>query len=257
MLTVDEIRSYWECRAAGDQSAQSTTQDVYLREIERRVLTEQIDRLKPASVIDIGCGDGRTTIGIAKGFSGLKISGFDYSDAMVENARANLLSQGVTNIHFERHDIRDPLMAGGFDLAYTTRCLINLPNPDLQRLALRNIHQALNVGGHYLMIENFIEGQENFNRIRKEFGLPEIPIRNHNLFFSRDRLVADIDEFFSVEDEINISSTYYIVSRIVYSRICADGGDQADYYNDHHRYAANLPFSGEFGPVRLLVLRKK
>ncbi len=256
MLTVDEIRNYWEGRAAGDPSAQSTTQDVYLREIELKVLNEQIERLKPVSVVDIGCGDGRTTIGIARGFPGLTFSGFDYSDAMVENARANLVAQGFANVHFERHDIRDPL-TGHFDLAYTTRCLINLPDWDLQRLALRNIHHALNVGGYYLMIENFIEGQENFNRLRREFGLPEIAVRNHNLFFSRDRLLSDIDELFSVEEEVNISSTYYMVSRIVYSRICADNGAQPDYFNEHHRYAANLPFSGEFGPVRLLVLRKR
>lgn len=256
MLNVDEIRNYWEGRAAGDSSAQSTTQDVYLREIELRVVAGQIERLKPASVMDIGCGDGRTTIGIARGFSGLKFSGFDYSDAMVENARANLVAHGLKNVHFERHDIRDQL-TGCFDLAYTTRCLINLPDWDMQRLALRNIHQALNVGGHYLMIENFIEGQENFNLLRREFGLPEIAVRNHNFFFSRDRLISDIDELFSVEEEVNISSTYYMVSRVVYSRICADSNDQPDYFNGHHRYAASLPFAGEFGPVRLLVLRKK
>lgn len=256
MLNVDEIRSYWEGRAAGDPSAQSTTQDVYLREIELRVLTEQIERLKPGSVMDIGCGDGRTTIGVARDFSDLKFFGFDYSDAMVENARTNLVAHELENVRFERHDIRDKLTSC-FDLAYTTRCLINLPEWDLQRLALRNIHQALNVGGHYLMIENFVEGQENLNHVRREFGLPEIAVRNHNLFFSRERLLADIDDLFSVKEEINISSTYYMVSRVVYSRICADNDVQPDYFNEHHRYAANLPFSGEFGPVRLLVLRKR
>lgn len=256
MLTVDEIRNYWEGRAAGDPSAQSTTQDVYLREIELRVLIERIERLKPASVVDIGCGDGRTTMGIARGLPSLEFSGFDYSDAMVENARANLAVQGFSNVVFGRHDIRDPL-ADRFDFAYTTRCLINLPDWELQRIALRNIHQALHAGGHYLMIENFMEGQENFNRLRREFALPEIAVRNHNLFFERNRLLLDIDGLFSVEEEVNISSSYYMVSRIVYSRICADSDVQPDYFNEHHRYAASLPFSGEFGPVRLLVLKKK
>ena len=256
MLTVEEVRSYWESRASGDSSAQSTTQDVYLREIELRVLIEQIERLKPASVVDIGCGDGRTTIGIAKCLLSPNFSGFDYSDAMVENARANFAAHGLSNIVFGCHDIRNPL-ADCFDLAFTTRCLINLPDWELQRLALRNIHHALHVGGHYLMIENFIEGQENFNRLRREFGLPEIAVRNHNLFFDRSRLLLDIEKLFSVEKEINISSTYYMASRVVYSRICSDSGTQPDYYDDHHRYAASLPFSGEFGPLRLMVLTKK
>ena len=60
-----------------------------------------------------------------------------------------------------------------------------------------------------------------------------------------------------LEEEINISSTYYLVSRIIYSKICAETGVQMDYFDDHHRYAAGLPFSGEFGPVRLICLRKK
>lgn len=256
MLTVDEIRSYWEDRAVGDSSAQATTQDVYLREIETRALIEQIGRLKPVTVADIGCGDGRTTIGIAKGFPGSKFSGFDYSDTMVENARVNLAEHGLSNVDLRCHDIRNPL-GSCFNLVYSTRCLINLPAWELQRLALWNIHQALHVGGHYLMIENFIEGQENFNRLRREFGLPEIAVRNHNLFFSRDRLLLDIDELFLLEEEINISSAYYMVSRVVYSRICADSGIQPDYFSDHHRYAAQLPFLGEFGPLRLLVLKKK
>jgi SAM-dependent methyltransferase len=256
MLSVDEIRTYWEARSAGDPSAQSTTDDVYLREIELRVLREQIERLKPASVVDIGCGDGRTTIGIAKKLTSLNFSGFDYSESMVNNARANLTLEGLQNVIFGFHDILNPL-GGCFDLAFTTRCLINLPGWEMQRLALRNIHEALQPSGYYLMIENFKVGQENFNRIRKDFGLPEIPVRNHNLFFDRTRLCDDIAELFSVEEEVNISSSYYMVSRVIYSRICADNGVQPDYFNDHHRYASVLPFSGEFGPVRLLVLKKK
>lgn len=256
MLSLDEIRNYWEGRATGDTSAQSTTQDVYLREIEMRVLIEQIGRLLPVSVADVGCGDGRTTIGIAKRLPSVMFSGFDYSDAMIQNARNNLAAFDISNVIFDSHDIRKP-MAGCYDLIYTTRCLINLPDWELQRLAMRNIHQALNADGYYLMIENFIEGQENFNFLRRKFGLPEIAVRNHNLFFSREKILTDIDDLFLVEEEINISSNYYMMSRIVYSRICADGGLQPDYFNEHHRYAASLPFSGEFGPLRLMVLKKK
>jgi SAM-dependent methyltransferase len=256
MLSVDEIRNYWEDRASGDSSAQSTTQDVYLREIELRVLTENILRLKPARVVDIGCGDGRTTIGVARHLPEHNFFGIDYSNAMIENARRNLNEHCVSNVIFQSHDIRDPL-ADSFDLAYTTRCLINLPDRDLQLLALRNIYQALRVGGHYLMIENFREGHEKFNQVRKNFGLPEIAIRNHNLFFSRDQFLRDIEDFFVVKEEVNISSAYYLMTRVVYSRICADSGLQPDYFNEQHRYASELPFAGEFGPVRLLILEKK
>ena len=255
MLTFDEIRNYWEGWASGDSCAQSTTQDVYLREIELRTLSELIFKLNPSTVVDIGCGDGRTTIGIARKLPKISFVGYDYSSAMVENARRNLADEGIGNVSFGQHDILGSI-EDQFDLAYTTRCLINLPDWKLQRCAIRNIHASLHVNGHYLMIENFINGHENFNQLRKEYGLPEISVRDHNLFFERRSLLDDIKGLFVLDEELNISSTYYMMSRIVYSRICADSGLQPDYFDAHHRYAANLPFAGEFGPVRLLVLRK-
>ena len=106
------------------------------------------------------------------------------------------------------------------------------------------------------MIENFIDGHENFNQVRKDFGLPEIGMRDHNNFFNRKELLDFISGYFSVVEEVNISSTYYLVSRVIYSKICSEKNLNIDYFNDHHRYAAGLPFSGEFGPVRLICLKK-
>ncbi len=255
MMNFEEIKKYWEKRAAGDSSAQSTTQDYYLREIEYNVLHERIQKYSPGSVADVGCGDGRTTTRLASKSPNVLFQGFDYSSSMVENARKQLSSAEVPNIHFDQSDICAGLK-DSFDLVYTTRCLINLPSWDLQRTAINNIHESLTNDGVYLMVENFIEGQENFNQVRKNFGLPEIPIREHNFFFQRDRLLEYIKGRFQVEEEVNISSAYYLVSRVIYSKICSETGRQPDYFDDHHRFAAGLPFTGEFGPVRLICLKK-
>lgn len=256
MLNFDEIRNYWEGRALGDDSVQSTTQDVFLREIELKTLDERIRKYTPNRVADVGCGDGRTTAGLARNFAEIRFCGFDYSSAMVENAKNVLAGLNVSNVAFDQHDICNEL-TDSFDLIYTTRCLINLPSWDLQQKALRNIHKALAPKGVYLMVENFLEGQENFNQIRKNYNLAEIPIREHNFFFSRQRLLDFTNGLFEVEEEVNISSTYYLVSRVVYSKICADSGTKPDYFDAHHRYAATLPFCGEYGPVRLICFIKK
>ncbi len=255
MMNFEEIRKYWEDRAAGDSSVQSTTQDFYLREIEYKVLQARIQKNSPDCVADVGCGDGRTTARLANNFPNVFFSGFDYSPSMVENALNQLLPQKILNIEFDQLDICSGLK-DSFGLIYTVRCLINLPSWDLQRIAINNIHRSLATGSAYLMIENFIEGQENFNLVRKEFGLPEIPIREHNCFFQRGRLFDYIDGRFEIEEEVNISSTYYLMSRIIYSKICSETGRDPDYFDDHHRYAASIPFAGEFGPVRLICLRK-
>lgn len=256
MLSFEEIKRYWDDRAAGDSSVQSTTQDVFLRQIELSALVERIKRLSPKTVADIGSGDGRTTIGLARTFSALHFQGFDYSESMVENSGKLLATEGLTNIEFSQRDVCQGLV-GSFDLIYTTRCLINLPSWELQSEAIRNIHDALNPEGSYVMIENFVEGHENFNRVRKTFELPEIPIREHNYFFEQQRLRNFVDDLFEIIEEVNISSAYYLVSRIIYSKICADQACQPDYFDTHHRYAAELPFCGEFGPVRLVWLKRK
>lgn len=255
MMNFEEINKYWEDRAAKDSSAQSTTQDFYLREIEFNVLFDKIQKYSPNFVADIGCGDGRTTARLASKFPNIEFSGFDYSLFMVDNANNNLIHEKLSNIHFNHADICAELK-DSFNLIYTTRCLINLPSWELQKAAINNIHQSLTTGGIYLMIENFIEGQENFNQVRKNFGLSEIPIRDHNFFFQRQQLLEYIEGRFKLEEEVNISSIYYLTSRVIYSKICVETGQKPDYFDDHHRFAAGLPFAGEFGPVRLICLKK-
>jgi ubiquinone/menaquinone biosynthesis C-methylase UbiE len=256
MMNFEEIKKYWEDRATGDSSAQSTTQDIYLREIEFNVIADRLQRYSPNFVADVGCGDGRTTLRLANRYPNSSFSGFDYSSAMVENAQLVLNTDPVSNIKFVQLDICEGLK-DSFNLIYTTRCLINLPSWDLQKVALKNIQQALTPGGVYLMVENFVDGQANFNQIRKNFDLSEVPIRGHNFFFERERLHDYVDGMFRIEEEVNISSSYYLVSRVIYSKICAEKGIQPDYFDDHHRFAASLPFSGEFGPIRLICLKKR
>ncbi|MDD2768290.1 MAG: class I SAM-dependent methyltransferase [Methylococcus sp.] len=254
-MNFDEIKRYWNQRATTDTSVQSTTQDAYLREIEYRALADRIGCAVPARIADVGCGDGRTTARLATRFPMTEFIGFDYSSSMIENARCVHADQG-TNLRFEQSDVCEGV-PGRFNLIYTTRCLINLPSWHLQKGAIASIHSALNSGGSYLMVENFVEGHESFNRVRRDFGLPEITVRDHNLFFVRDALLEYVSELFDVEEEVNISSAYYLVSRVIYSRICIESGKQPDYFDDHHRLAAELPFCGEFGPVRLVSLKKK
>lgn len=255
-MDSSQIKHYWEQRAGADATAQSTTQDIYLREIESRVLHEALEKYRPARVMDIGCGDARTTIRVAGAFPATAFLAGDYSDSMLRNAEVNLRVAKLNNVRLEQLDVTRPLSAEGLDLVYTTRCLINLPTWKMQQDALENIHAVLRPGGVYLMIENFVEGHDNFNHIREALGLAPIPVRTHNLYFERSKLLQFTASRFSLVEEANISSTYYLVSRIIYSRICQDRSVQPDYFDEHHRYASVLPFCGEYGPVRLLCLRR-
>ncbi|RME59032.1 class I SAM-dependent methyltransferase [Candidatus Parcubacteria bacterium] len=256
-MDFEQIKSYWEQRAELDNSAQSTTMDFYLRDIEFRVLRNMIEKLKPNRVMDIGCGDARTTARLALTFPQIYFIGGDYAESMVSNGRRVVYENGINNLEIICCDASKSLPLTGIDLIYTTRCLINLPSWDLQQQSLENIADSLSERGHYIMIENFIDGHDNFNKVRREFGLPEIPVRDHNLFFRREKLVKYVSRKFEIVEEINISSSYYLVSRIVYSKICQGKGVKADYFDEHHKYASMLPFCGEYGPVRMICLRRK
>lgn len=255
-MTYQQVKNYWHDRAKRDETAQSTTQDYYLRSIELRVLSDFFLRLKPSSIVDVGCGDARTTCALAQQFPETSIWGFDYAEGMIENTRKIITDTKVANVKTAVFDITNKIDIAPVDAVYTTRCLINITDPLLQKTAIDNIHSLLRRGGAYVMIENFIEGQNNFNKLRRQFELPEIEVRGHNLFFGHEDLMQHIAGKFEVIEDVNISSAYYLVSRIIYSKICNDEGKIPDYFDSHHKYGADLPFTGEYGPVRMIAMRK-
>jgi hypothetical protein len=107
------------------------------------------------------------------------------------------------------------------------------------------------------MLENFIDGHDALNEVRQSFGLDEIKVRTHNCFLNRENVREFLGRAFDIEQDVNISSSYYLVSRVIYSKICQLEGVQPDYFDKHHELASQLPFSGNYGPVRMLVLTKK
>jgi SAM-dependent methyltransferase len=254
---AERLRNYWEERARSDQSAQSTTLDYYLREIEFRCIGESISVRRPARVFDVGCGDAHTTLRLAALFPHIAFVGGDYAQAMVTNARNNLQRQDTKNVEIIKYDVSIAGDLHSFDFVYTMRCLINLPSWESQRSALNNISALLIRSGTYVMIENFADGHLQMNQVRRSFGLPEIKVRDHNCFFEQERLLPFLEDQFEIKAVQNISSTYYLVTRVIYSMICQEQGVEPDYFDQHHRLAAQLPFSGNFGPVKMLTLQKK
>ena len=259
MNSSQQVKNYWEERAKDDKEATSTTNDIYLRAIEQRILLEKCRELPNSSVIDVGCGDARTTASLASSLPDSTFLGIDYADHMISNA--SVLHSRVKNLDLLVADcatgLPGEMIASRFDIAYTTRCLINIMENKQRLNAFHFIHKTLRPGGFYLMIENFIEGHNAFNQARVAASLPPIPVRPHNRYFDVGEINSIVSEgMFRLEESLNISSTYYLATRIVYSKLCQDMGVEPDYYDPHHRISSLLPFAGDFGPVYLKVLRK-
>jgi ubiquinone/menaquinone biosynthesis C-methylase UbiE len=249
-MNQDQVKKYWEDRAKSHPEGQKTTMDVSLREIEYRNLRKQILLNQPKTVLDVGCGDGKTTIRLAKDFPGIYFYGMDFSGSMILEAERSI--GDFDNIEFKVGDILNPISDISFDLIFTNRCLINLTSWELQLLAIQNMKKLLNFKGILILIENIFESQEKFNCFRTAVGLHKIPIREHNLFFQRLVLIKELKLIFNEVGIKNISSTYYFITRIVYSRICKLLRRHPNYVGVTHKFSALLPSIGDMGPVNLI-----
>jgi SAM-dependent methyltransferase len=71
-----------------------------------------------ATVADVGCGHGASSILLAQAFPQVTVTGFDYHDASIESARRRAAEAGVEDrVRFEVADARSyPVPDGGYDL---------------------------------------------------------------------------------------------------------------------------------------------
>jgi ubiquinone/menaquinone biosynthesis C-methylase UbiE len=261
-MRVEEIKKFWESQAQKyDTAPQASTKDYFMRQLEIRFLENSINQLLKTQrinkIADIGCGNGYSLIALAKHFPDIEFVGCDYSEGMISCANKCLADSSLSNLDFCVFDITKEHLTDNFDLIYTDRCLINLPSWELQKSAIKKICDGLCADGVYIMIENFMDGHNNFNKLRRDFGLDEIKIHEFSLYFDRDMLEDFVGDFFEILDFSNISSMYYIVSRIIYTKLCTLENKEPDYFDKHHELASLLPFAGNYGPTAMYYLKKK
>ena len=256
-LNKESIKEYWDSQALkyGD-APQATTLDYYMRKKEIQCIKDYIKQSNCKTIADFGCGNGFSTLDLSKSFPKLEFFGFDYSKEMIRNANKRKIKENSMNIEFDVFDLTQDTTTRKYDLIITDRCLINLSSWEDQMVAIKTIFNSLTRNGVYLMIENFVEGHNNFNHLRTTFDLPIIKIRNHNLFLEKKKVHDYCVSLFKNITYQNISSTYYIVSRVIYSKICKENNEDPDYLDIHHELASQLPDMGDYGPVYSWVLKK-
>jgi ubiquinone/menaquinone biosynthesis C-methylase UbiE len=260
------IKEYWDDRANLNQdSLTATTRDIYQRELEIKTIVGTLEKLgisEGASVMDVGCGDGYSTIEVARKFPKLTFFGVDYAPSMVKSARKRLGQEEDLRgrVSFECADMQDlDSVCNGktYAVVFTMRCLINLDSIEAQELALNEIAEHVKSDGYYIAIENFVETHDNMNKARKQMGLPEIPIRWHNLYFSEEKLRSILAPNYRNVDIDDFSSSYYYATRVIYSAMCKMEGVEPDYHHPIHRLAVDLPRTGKFSPIRMVRARRK
>jgi SAM-dependent methyltransferase len=91
---------------------------------------ERLQADPPARVADVACGEGRSTIAIARGYPKAHVDGIDMDAASIEAARRHLEGSGVEDrVDFHLRDAADEELAGGYDLVYIHESLHDMSYP--------------------------------------------------------------------------------------------------------------------------------
>jgi ubiquinone/menaquinone biosynthesis C-methylase UbiE len=84
----------------------------------------------PARVADVACGEGRSSIAIARGYPNVRVDGIDIDDASIEAARRHLAGSGLEErVEFHLRDAADEEFAGNYDLVYIHEALHDMSYP--------------------------------------------------------------------------------------------------------------------------------
>jgi 2-polyprenyl-3-methyl-5-hydroxy-6-metoxy-1,4-benzoquinol methylase len=120
-----------------------------------------------ASVADVGCGHGASTILMAKAYPKSQFTGFDFHQPSIERARQSATEAGVADrVRFEKASAKE--FPGRYDLVACFDCLHDMGDP---AGAAAHVRSALNADGTWMVVEPFANDDTaaNLNPIGRMF----------------------------------------------------------------------------------------
>jgi len=193
MALIEEIKYYWNLRSSGFSDSVlndiSKGSDVLFGKISDYFAGQEV-----RDILDVGCGPG--FFSMLFGSKGYNVTGIDYSDKMVEEARRNAEAKGVDAKFFIMDAQNMDFPDSSFDLVLSRDMFWCLERPEA---AYREILRVLRPGGmaivsdgnYYLHLYNkdYAEaketlrsmfdnkdveaGHEYFNKDKVDFGIIE------------------------------------------------------------------------------------
>jgi ubiquinone/menaquinone biosynthesis C-methylase UbiE len=176
--------AYWVNRAlehGGTLSATASTSWVrtaVLRRLRKIVILDSL-------VLEVGCGNARSLLGPLS--CDREAYGIDLTMEMLSVAK-----QSYRRVRgFVRSDAcYVPFRDASFDFVYTSRCLINVLDGEMQRLAIREAFRVVKPTGTVIFVENFEEPLTRMNLARQRYGARAQISDQHNLTLNLQQTLA-------------------------------------------------------------------
>jgi len=121
-----------------------------------------------ARVADVGCGQGASTLLMAKAFPNSRFFGFDYHDRSIEAARQSAKRQGVADrVTFEVASAKE-YPGTGYDFVAVFDCLHDMGDPVG---AAKHVRRSLNENGTWMIVEPFAQDtlKDNLNPVGRVY----------------------------------------------------------------------------------------
>jgi len=210
-------------------------------------------------ILDIGCSNGFAAFKHAEDNFSIDIIGVDFSEKMIEQAQKVLKEHPKENVSFALGDIRDiEFEDNTFDLVYTSRVVINLPNWEDQMQAILECIRVTKKGGTIILSEAFWEPLVKLNTIRSIMGLDSLVEHDFNRYIKK----AKLKEFLSAREysyEVkDFTSVYYFGSRVL-REIITDYQNYKGYDNPINKefYSLEKKYSGgDVGIQQAFIINK-
>jgi predicted O-methyltransferase YrrM len=252
----DQMIAFWSERARQyGHDPRANTNDIWLRDIEIACVVAALQERPVRSAMDFGCANGYSTIRIAGANRQVQFLGIDLNPAMVRLAADAASRESLPNLTFRAADVVAEEMTERFDFVYAIRVFQNMESFAAQTAAFDRLCDLLNPQGSLLYIESYADGYARLNDDRCRMDLPPLPIHPH-LTLLTDEFDRHAARRLTLVRRQSLSSSYYLVTRLLYASIAKMNGEAIDYNHPIHQVGAMLPQIGEYGPQRACLYRK-
>lgn len=247
-----KVKEVWDgfARQYGSDSRASTP-DKYLIELEIRTLWRYLR--DKGRMLDIGCGNGYSDVKIFEK-KDLEITGVDISEELIELAK-----NSTYVVKFMVGDVSSEDFGGKlepFDIVLTKRTIINILTWEEQMKTLHKIYELVKPNGQYFMMEATVQGHDKIGQLREALEMSKTPIRWHNNYLDMERLVPFLKTLYKDVRVIEFSSTYYLISRVIYPFILKFFHKEPSYLSWVNKIACQLPNIGNCGLQKMVICTK-